>query len=169
MSEDLLQQISGRFNMEEIISKANNDPKMFRFYAKHLMENSRTSCRAAWLISHATWKKDHRITPFISDIINSIEGKKNGYQRELLKILSKQPLSKEQEGFFFDVCMNLWQDLNKQPEVRYYCMIFIHKMSEKYPEIDNELEHFLVDYYTKILSSGIQRSLLKKNRKKNLT
>ena len=162
MSEDLLQQISGRFDVEEIVSKANNDPKIFRFYAQHLMENSGTSWRAAWVINHATWKKDNRIAPFISDIINSIEGKKDGHQRELLKIVAKQPLSEEQEGYFFDVCMNLWQDVNKQAAVRYYCMIFIHKMSEKYPEIENELEYLLGDYYTKTLSSGIQRSLFKK-------
>ena len=41
MSEDLLQQISGRFDMEEVVSKANNDPKIFRFYTQHLMKNSR--------------------------------------------------------------------------------------------------------------------------------
>ena len=166
MSEDLLHQISGRFNMGEIFSKSNNDSKIFRFYAQHLIENSRNSCRAAWVTSHASWKKDHRITPFISDIINSIEGKKNRHQRELLNILSKQPLSKEQEGISSDVCINLWQDLNKQPAVRYYCMIFIHKMPEKYPEIEKELEHVLGDYYTKTLSSGIQRSLLKKTGKR---
>ncbi len=25
------------------------------------MKNSRTSCKAAWVINHATWKKDNRI------------------------------------------------------------------------------------------------------------
>lgn len=166
MSEDLLQQISGRFDVEEVVSKANNDPKIFRFYTQHLMKNSDTSWRAAWLISHATAEKDNRIAPFISDIIKSIKGKKDGHQRELLKIVTKQILTKDQEGYFFDVCMNLWQDLNKQPSVRYYCMIFIHKMSEKYPEIENELEYFLGYNYTKSLSSGIHRSLLKKIEKR---
>ena len=60
MSEDLLQ-ISGRFDVEEIVSKANNDPKIFRFYTQHLMENSRTSWKSTWIINHATWKKDNRI------------------------------------------------------------------------------------------------------------
>jgi len=162
MSEDLLQQISGRFDMKEVLSKLKNNPKIFRFYTKPVMKNSRTSWRAAWVINHLTWKKDNRIAPVISDIINSVVGKKDGKQRELLKIVSKQPLTEEQEGYFFDVCMNLWKDINKKPSVRYYCMIFIHKMSEKYPEIENELEHLLGDYYTKTLSSDIQRSLLKK-------
>ena len=35
MSEDLLQQISGRFDVEEVVSKANNNPKIFKFYAQH--------------------------------------------------------------------------------------------------------------------------------------
>lgn len=162
MSEDLLQQMSGRFDVEEVVSKANNNPKIFKFYAQHLIENTTTSWRAAWVINHATCKNDNRIAPYISGIINSIEGKKDGHQRELLKIVAKQPLSEDQEGEFFDVCMNLWQDINKQPAVRYYCMIFIHKTSNKYPEIENELEHLLGDYYLKTLSSGIKRSLFKK-------
>ena len=162
MSEDLIQQISGRFDVEEVVSKANNNPKIFKFYAQHLIENTTTSWRAAWVINHATWKNDNRIAPYISGIINSIEGKRDGHQRELLKIVAKQPLSEDQEGEFFDVCMNLWQDVNKQPAVRYYCMLFIHKTSNKYPEIENELEHLLGDYYLKTLSSGIKRSLFKK-------
>ena len=162
MSEDLIQQISGRFDVEEVVSKANNNPKIFKFYAQHLIENTTTSWRAAWVINHSTWKNDNRIAPYISGIINSIEGKRDGHQRELLKIVAKQPLSEDQEGEFFDVCMNLWQDVNKQPAVRYYCMLFIHKTSNKYPEIENELEHLLGDYYLKTLSSGIKRSLFKK-------
>lgn len=162
MLDDLFQQISGRFDMKEVVCKGNNEPKTFNFYTQHLMEEFDTSWKAAWVINYATWKMDNRITPFISDIIKSIEGKKDGHQRELLKIVDKQPLSEEQEGFFLDVCINLWQDVNKQPAVRYYCMIFIHKMSEKYSEIENELENLLGDYYTKTLSSGIKRSLFKK-------
>ena len=162
MSEDLLQQISGRFDVKEVVFKIKNDPKTFNFYTQHLMEEFDTSWKAAWIINHASWKEDNRITPFISDIINSIKGKKDGHQRELLKIVAKQRLSEDQVGYFYDVCINLWQDVNKQPAVRYYCMIFIHKICEKYPELENELEHLLSDYYTKTLSSGIKRSLFKK-------
>ena len=61
MSEDLLQQISGRFNLQEVFSELKNNPKIFRFYTQHIMKNSRTSCKAAWVINHATWKKDNRI------------------------------------------------------------------------------------------------------------
>ena len=39
MSEDLFQQISGRFDMKEVLSKANNDPKIFRFYTQLEIEN----------------------------------------------------------------------------------------------------------------------------------
>ena len=36
------------------------------------------------------------------------------------------------------------------------------KTSNKYPEIENELEYLLGDYYLKTLSSGIKKSLFKK-------
>ena len=40
MSEDLLQQISGRFDVEEVVSKANNNPEIFKFHANNLCRQS---------------------------------------------------------------------------------------------------------------------------------
>ena len=66
-------------------------------------------------------------------------------------------LNEDQEGLFFDVCMNIWEAVNNQPAVRYYYGLFIIEMAKKYPEIKNELEFLTTDYYTQTLSPGIKR------------
>lgn len=40
-------------------------------------------------------------------------------------------LNEKIEGIFFDVCMNIWEDVKKQPAVRYYCRLFIIEMAKK--------------------------------------
>ena len=66
-------------------------------------------------------------------------------------------LNEDQEGLFFNVCMNIWEAVNKKLAVRYYCGLFIIEMLKKYPEIKNELEFLTTDYYTQTLSPGIKR------------
>jgi len=162
MSEDLLQQISGRFDVEEVVSKANNNPEIFKFYAHHLIENTTTSWRAAWVINHALCKDDKRITPYLTKIIKSIAGKSDGHQRELIKIVRKMKLSEREEGYFFDICVTLWEEIHKKPATRYNAVLFIIEMAKKHPEIKNELEHLTSDYYTQTLSQGIKRIFKRK-------
>lgn len=60
---------------------------------------------------------DPRISPYILKIIECLHQKKDGHQRELLKILYRMDLSEEQEGVIFDLCMNVWEQVGKTPSV----------------------------------------------------
>ena len=114
--------------------------------------------RAAWVLCHAIKKQGKRILSYLLDIIKAIPNKKDGQQRELLKVVMKmEPLTEDAEGYFFDVCTNLWEDVNKQPAVRYYAGCYMITMAGKYPEIKNELEVLFGEYYTQSLSPGIKR------------
>jgi hypothetical protein len=114
--------------------------------------------RAAWVLCHAIKKQDKRILSYLLDIIKAIPNKKDGQQRELLKVVMKmEPLTEDAEGYFYDVCTNLWEDVNKQPAVRYYAGCYMITMAGKYPEIKNELEVLFGEYYTQSLSPGIKR------------
>lgn len=133
-----------------------------------LVDDQPYSWRTAWMLSHATTKNDSRLKKKLLDIIKAIPNKVDGQQRELLKVVMKmQPLNEEQEGYFFDVCMQLWEDVNKQPAVRFYAGCCIIDTAYKYPEIKNELEYLFGEYYTKTLSPGIKRSFDKRLRKLN--
>lgn len=117
--------------------------------------------RATWILSHCTAKNDHRIQPFIDNFIKILSTKKDGHQREILKILDKMTLDDEQEGKLFDICMNIWEQLSKAPAVRYLAFKFIHKTCTKYPELEGELTFISQEQYLDTLSPGIQKNIKK--------
>jgi len=123
------------------------------------------SWRAAWLLSRTLTKDDKRCRPFILKIIKSIHEKEAGHQRELLKIAIKFKWTKKQEGFLFDICIKIWEDINIKSGTRYYAMEILLKICKKYPELKNEINYLFEDYYLKNLSPGIRNSILFKANK----
>lgn len=117
--------------------------------------------RATWILSHCTKKNDPRIQPFITNFIEVVTSKKDGHQREILKILEKMKLDDEQEGRVFDICMSIWENIAKAPAVRYLAFKNIHKICEKYPELSGELEFISQEHYLESLSPGIQKNIKK--------
>ncbi|NJB82450.1 hypothetical protein [Wenyingzhuangia aestuarii] len=113
--------------------------------------------RATWILTHCTKKDDDRIHPYIDEFIKAIDQKKDGHQREILKILDKMSLDEEQEGRLFDICMNLWENIAKAPALRYMAFKQIHKTYQKYPELNGELEFISQEHYLESLSPGIKK------------
>ena len=160
MSGKILETLGGNLNRDMVTDLLENGfyDNNFSFLINHMMEEEKhTSWRTAWVVVHLMNKDDPKIKKHLTKIIKSIEGKNDGHQRELIKIVRKMSLNEDQKGLFFDVCMNIWEAVNKQPAVRYYCGLFIIEMAKKYPEIRNELEFLTSDYYTQTLSPGIKR------------
>jgi hypothetical protein len=158
MSAKVLQMLEGRIAKEKIALHLKSEVKDFDFLVKHMQKEVKTtSWKAAWIIHHTMKNDDERLQNPLPKIIKSIKGKTDGHQRELIKIIRKMKLSEDNEGLFFDVCMEIWVEVNKQPAVRYYCGLHIIEMAKKYPEIKNELDYLTTDYYTQTLSPGIKK------------
>jgi len=157
MSEELVKQLEGKIDKDRIKSLINNESKIFDFFVKHICKNESTSWRSAWVLHHSIHKNDKRIKPHLKKIILSIQEKKDGHQRELLKIVRKMKLSEKEEGYFFDVCVSIWEEVHKKTSTRYYPGLFMIEMAKKYPEIKNELKGLTTEYYTQTLSQGIKR------------
>lgn len=119
------------------------------------------SWRSAWLLWSCMEDNDPRIRPYISKIIECLEHKKDGHQRELLKILYCMDLSEEQEGVVFDLCMNVWEQVGKTPSVRHNAFRMIARMASKYPDLLNEIAFITQDHYLDTLSPGVRRSVMK--------
>jgi hypothetical protein len=119
------------------------------------------SWRAAWLLWSCIEKNDTRIQPRIQSLIDGLKDKKDGHQRELLKILIVMELSEEQETNLLDYCIRLWKDIQKTPSIRYTAFRFINKIVSKYPELRNEIKYYTVKKYIETLSPGIQKSINK--------
>lgn len=119
------------------------------------------SWRAAWLLWSCLEKNDTRIQPHIQSLIEGLKDKKDGHQRELLKILFVMELSEEQESNLLDYCIRLWKDSQKTPSVRYTTFRFIHKIASKYPELRNEIKLYAEKKYVETLSPGVRKSINK--------
>ena len=118
--------------------------------------------RSAWLLWSCMDENDERIQKRIPDLIAAVEGKKDGHQRELLKILYLMELTEEHEGLLFSICSDIWEKIGKNPSVRFTAFQFIIKIAKNYPELFNEIEFLMQDHYVESLSPGIRRSLLRR-------
>ncbi len=104
-------------------------------------------------------ENDQRIQKHIKKIVNSIKAKDDGHQRELLKILFQIELAEEYEGILFDICMDIWEQINKKPSVRITALKFIIKIAKKHPELAKEIIFFTQDHYLESLSPGVKHSV----------
>jgi hypothetical protein len=119
------------------------------------------SWRAAWLLCSCLKKNDERIQPHIQSLIDGLKDKKDGHQREILKILIVMDLSEEQESSLLDFCIELWKDIQKTPSVRYTAFRFMYLIAAKYQELKNEISFYTDKKYLDSLSPGVRKSINK--------
>lgn len=150
-------------NIDEVKIFLDSDDSIIHNIIELSMKNEKDySWRAAWLLSRTLTKDDKRCRPFLLKIIKSIPEKEAGHQRELLKIAIKFHWTKKQEGFLFDICIKLWADIKVKSGTRYYAVVILLKISQKYPELKNEINYLFDDNFLKDLSPGIRSNILKK-------
>jgi hypothetical protein len=113
-------------------------------------------------------ENDVRFQKHIKAMIDSVPGKKDGHQRELIKILLNMELDDEQEGFMFNLCVGIWEKIGKDPSVRYTAFKFILKVIKKYPELSQELNFYTQDQYMESLSPGVRRGIFRMIKENNL-
>ena len=122
------------------------------------------SWRAAWLIGKFAQSKNEILKPYYLRIINAIEGKDSGHQRELLKLVINKSLTDEEEGRLFEVCIRIWKDIHKKPGTRSYAFQCIDNITTIYPELRNELMGLFGPEYLETLSPAIRKTILMKLR-----
>lgn len=70
-------------------------------------------------------------------------------------------LDEKYEGVLFDICMGIWEQINKAPSVRINALKLIIKIANKHPELKQEISLLVQDHYLTSLSHGARRSALK--------
>lgn len=147
---------------DEMIFFLNSHPEFFdEAFELAVSDKQPFAWRAAWLLWSCLEENDERIKKHTGKIIKSIRGKKDGHQRELLKILSLTELKNKHEGIVFDICMDLWEQLGKDPSVRYHALKFLLKIINKHPELSEELSFLTQEQYLEPLSPGVKRAIIK--------
>ena len=68
-------------------------------------------------------------------------------------------LGVELEGKAFEICVNIWEKLGKQPSVRYNAFKLVVKIIKKHPELSKELALITESQYMDSLSDTVKRSI----------
>lgn len=145
---------------EQVITFLKEHPEHFEEAINLALSDKQPYC---WRVASAIWstmeENDKRIQKHIKAIFNTIKTKKDGHQRELIKILMNMELNEDYEGILFNLCVDIWEKINKQPSVRYTALLFILKTAKKHPDLANEIVLFAQDHYLETLSPGIKRAI----------
>lgn len=155
-----LEQVLMQFYKKEMISFLNTHSEHFEEAIELALSDKQPyAWRSAFLLGDCMKENDQRIKAYIKNIINVLPNKKDGHQRELLKILLQMELDEEDEGILFDYCITLWEEINKVPSVRYTAFKFISKIAKKHTDLSNEVILLTQDRYLDTLSPGIKRAI----------
>ena len=126
-----------------------------------LSEEPHLGWRAAWLVFNCMTDNDPKIAPFLDQILNVLPEKKDGHQRELLKILMRMELTDDQQGFLFDHCVTLWESVRRTPSIRYAAFRMMVQIASSYPELKHEILVLTQPQFINTLSPGIKNSVRK--------
>lgn len=149
----------GKSNMVRFL---NEHPESFEEAMLLAFSQKKPICwRASWIVGGYITHNDPRVKPHLPKIIEILPGLEDGHQRELLKILLKMDLEEEHESVLFDLSVDLWEQIQKKPSVRFFAFKCMVKTAEKYPELTNEILMLSQPHYINPLSPGIRNSILK--------
>ena len=159
---EIQDKLNGRIDKQEFIIYLKNNPTQFNNAIKIALGNDPIlAWRAAWVIGHSIDKNDKRIQPIVKKFVEAIDSKKDGHQRELLKIIEKMKVPEDIEGSLFDVCISIWEEIHKSSSVRITAFRVLLNITKKYPELSNEIQFLTQDRYIETLSDGIKHSFYK--------
>jgi hypothetical protein len=155
-----LDQVLSTLYKEGMIEWLNAHPEAFDDTVRLALDNRQPfSWRAAWLLWSCMKPNDPGIIPYISDIIGVLNHRKDGHTRELIKILYRMELDEDCTGELLDTCIILWEQIHKNPSVRYNALLMILKIADKHPDLGNELKFLMQSHYTDSLSPGVRHSV----------
>ena len=162
MVETKLEHILTNSYKADMISYLKSHPEDFDEAIKLAIADKQPySWRAAWLLWSCMKKNDQRIHKYLGNIIDTLPTKCDDQARELLIILQFMDLGDELEGKAFEICVNIWEKLGKQPSVRYNAFNLMVKIIKKHPELSKELALITESQYMDSLSDTVKRSISK--------
>ena len=70
-------------------------------------------------------------------------------------------IDEEYEGTLFNICVNVWEKINKKPSVRYNAFKLIIKIAKKHPDLSHEVVFLTQNQYMDSLSDTVKKSISK--------
>jgi len=115
--------------------------------------------RAATLVWSCIGEDDERVRPFINEIVTTLPSKSDDHQRELLKIILPMTLDDEQEGALFNFSVSLWEQIGKNPSVRFTAFRMMVKIARNHPELVSEMKLYTQPEYLETLWVTAKKSI----------
>jgi hypothetical protein len=144
----------------EMISFLSTHPEYFEEAIQlAITDRQPYSWRAAWLLWSCMEKNDQRVQGHIKDLIDCIPTKNDNQQREIFLILQKMELDEELEGVLFNICLSVWEKIDKKPSVRLNALKLLIKIAQKYPGLSQEIVLLSNDQFLESLSPGVKKSI----------
>ena len=115
--------------------------------------------RSAWCLKHFLTEGNTALQQQLGALLDRVEtASPDGYQRELLKLISLCTLSDDLLGRLTDICFSIWEQPRKQGSVRSEAYKTLVSIAAVYPELKPELV-LIFDAYSDTFSHGIKHSL----------
>ena len=160
--ETAFEQILTNSHRPEMESYIVAHPKSFKEAIKLAIADKQPySWRAAWLLWSCMEKNDKRIRNYVKDIVHILPNRTDNQKRELLKILEQMEIKKEYEGLLFNHCVTIWEEIDKQPSVRLNAFKILAKITQRHPELFQEVILLTQNQYTRSLSATVNKSINK--------
>lgn len=145
---------------KEIALEPRHMPKLWEFATN----DHERAWRATWLMDKVYNEAPELIRPYIPKMIELIPSLKcESKQRQLLKLISCEPLPKNLSGEFINCCFDYLISSSTAVAVKVHAMQILFNFSQQEPDIKNELalviEECMIDGTTGFKARG--RKLLK--------
>jgi len=161
METRLEQILTHAYKAEMIAHLTAHDEDFYEALQLAVSDKQPYSWRAAWLLWSCMEENDPRIRDYIRIMIDTIPSKKDGHQRELLKILQQMEISEKDEGYLFDASVTIWEKINNRSSVRWHAFNTIVRIAKRHPYLFNEINFLTENHYLDTLSPGIKNSIYK--------
>ncbi len=147
LQEDLANR-SSEFNARKLADLVIRDHKLREELLACLLDDPGvTGSRAAWVLSHCHDKDPGVIGPYETRLIGLLAKPDlhNGITRNILRIYQTQPVPEKHSAFMLDTCYGYLRNAAQPTAVRAFSITVIFNISEKHPELLDELKLTLLD------------------------
>ena len=159
MEQEWIEMLNQAIPKEMLIGYLKKNPQLKDYTIRLSLENQHpASWKACWVLQVTSAVNDPDLIPYLDSMIQSLEGKTDGHQRELLKLIQRLPWNEDQEGLLYEACMEIAGSLHKSPSVRLTAFRLLSSLVVKYPELWHEVQTILSEDYLENISPGIRNS-----------
>lgn len=163
LEQDLLEKFAWR-QPKEVLAAVCQDVKYHRPLREIcLSDHHAYNWRAAWILNGLSDQDLRNLFPECSVLIQRLtwDSPRDGYYREVFKLISRLPLKEEEEGELYEAALKIWENLKFAPAVRAQALYTLARIAQLYPELKQEVLAYQDDHFLQGISPGILRQIHK--------